>query len=85
MTNPLTLSRADFEQLLTEHRRLVELANELELQVYQLGEEPAESPITGCQQAAGALIDSLRQFLFRQDQQIFPILENAIPPLQDER
>lgn len=85
MNNPPPLSRADFEEILSEHRRLVELASELEFHVYQLGEAPQESPITACQQAAGGLIGSLRQYLFRQDQQVLPVLESLITPTKEER
>jgi hypothetical protein len=71
-------SRADFEQLLAEHLRLIHLANVLEFQLHLLGESPPDSPAAGCQQAAGALLGALRNFLFRQDQHVLPVLESLI-------
>jgi hypothetical protein len=70
-----SFSRADFEQLLGEHQRLIELANDLEYQLYRLGEQPGGSPAAACQQAAGALLGRLRDVLFRHDQQVFPLLD----------
>ncbi len=70
-----TLPRADFEQLLAGHQELVRLANELEYQLYRLGESAAPERITDCQQAAGVLIGQLRAVLFRHDQQVLPILD----------
>jgi hypothetical protein len=80
--NPPVLSRAEFDQLLTEHSRLIELANELEYRLYLLGEHPSDSPIAQCQQAAGALIGSLRNVLFRHDQSVLPMLEGLIAQKQ---
>ncbi len=71
-----TLTRGDFEQLLTDQRCLVELLNDLEYQLYQLGEVAADEPIAGCQQAAGALISALRHYLFRQDQIVLPVFDS---------
>jgi hypothetical protein len=78
MIPPPTLSRAEFEQLLAEHQRLITLTNQLEFCLYRLAEAPPCEPVTECQQAAGALIGALRSFLFRQDQQVLPFLEHRI-------
>jgi hypothetical protein len=68
------MTRADFEALLAEQERLVELCNELEYRLYQLGQDAGE-PATACQQAGGALVGALRDHLFRQDQQVLPVLD----------
>ncbi len=68
-------TRQDFDEVLREHQELVDLANELELRVYLLGEAAPGSPVVACQKAAGALIGALRTHLFRQDQQVLPVLE----------
>jgi hypothetical protein len=75
MTAPPRLSRTDFEQLLAAHERVLELANEVEYQLYRLGEAPADSPVTECQQATGALLGLLREVLFRHDQRGLPLLD----------
>ena len=72
------LSRPEFEQLVSEHGRLIGLANELEYRLYHLGEQPPGSPVAECQQAGGALLGSLRSFLFRQDQRVLLVLEALI-------
>jgi hypothetical protein len=72
---PVALARADFEQALVEHQQLIDLVNELEYRLYQLGEVPSHEPVAACQQAAGALIGSPRAFLFRHDQQVLPVLD----------
>ena len=36
------ISRDEFEALLAEHQQLIELANDLELHLYRLGEEPPD-------------------------------------------
>jgi hypothetical protein len=69
------MTRAEFEQILEEQRGLVELANELEYRLYLLGQGPADAPAVACQQAGGALLGALRDFLFRQDQQVLPVLD----------
>jgi hypothetical protein len=71
-----SFARADFEQLLGAHQQLIELANDLEYQLYRLGEQPDGSPAAACQQAAGALLGRLRDVLFRHDQQVFPLLDS---------
>jgi hypothetical protein len=73
------ISRVDFETLLGQHRQLIELANDLEYQVYRLGELPADERIADCQRAAGSVIGLLREFLFRQDQQIMPLIQSTLP------
>lgn len=77
MSNEQPLSRDAFDELIREHQLLVHLANELELHVYEIGEQdaPSRERVTACQQAAGNLIGQLRQTLFRFDQQIYPLLE----------
>ena len=72
---PGSFSRADFEQLLGAHQQLIDLANDLEYQLYRLGEQPGDSPAAACQQAAGALLGRLRDLLFRHDQQVLPLLD----------
>jgi hypothetical protein len=71
------LTQEDFDHLLSEHRRLIHLTNHLEYCLYRIGEtdEPA---VRVCQQAAGALIDCLRDLSFRHDQQVFPVLESLL-------
>jgi hypothetical protein len=78
MTEGMTLDRADFDQLVAEHRQLIRLTNELEFQLYQMGEAPGPEQVKECRQAAGALIGLLRQVLFRHDQQVLPLLEGPI-------
>jgi hypothetical protein len=75
MTAPPTLSRADFEQLLAAHQRLIELANEVEYQLYRLG-EVSDPRVAECQQATGSLLGLLRDVLFRHDQQVLPLLDH---------
>lgn len=70
-----TIFRTDFEELLAQHQELIHLANELEFQLYRLGEPAEPGPVSDCQQAAGALIGLLRTVLFRHDQQVLPVLE----------
>lgn len=74
------LQRADFDELLAEHQRLIHLSNELEYQVYRLGNDATPEHVTDCQQAASTLIGQLRNTLFRHDQQVLPILESLISP-----
>lgn len=69
------ISRDEFEALLAEHQQLIELANDLELHLYRLGEEPPDERVARCQQAAGTLIGALRNMLFHQDQTVLPLLE----------
>lgn len=75
MTAAATFSRADFERLLVDYRGVIELANDLEYRVYELGQVPPSDAVTSCQQAAGALIGSLRSFLFQLDMHGFPALD----------
>ena len=75
MTTPPPPGRADFEQLLAAHQRLIELANDLEYHLYRLGEVPGNERVTECQRAAGALVGLLRDVLFRHDQQVLPLLD----------
>ena len=73
-----SIRRQDFELLLDEHRQLIRLTNELELQLYRLGEAATPEHVSQCQQTAGSLIGMLRTNLFRQDQEILPILESLV-------
>lgn len=73
-----TMERRDFEQLLSEHCQLIQLANDLEYQLYSVGDRPDAERVQACQQSAGALVKVLREFLFRHDQQILPILEGQL-------
>jgi hypothetical protein len=73
MTSPVAFARADFDRLLGEHQQLLGLTNELEYRLYQLGEVPAGGPAAACRQAAAAVVGFLRDFLFRQDQQVLPV------------
>ncbi len=75
MSSPPPLRRPDFERILADHQELVRLANELEYQLYRLGEAPASERVTECQRAGGALIGLLREVLFRHDQLVLPALE----------
>ncbi len=80
MTAPPTISPEDFAQLLSEHRQLIDLANEVEYCLYRIGDQASAKNIQQCQQAAGALIGLLRHVLFRHDQQVFPTLETLSTP-----
>ena len=70
-----SFSRSQFEHQLADHRALIELINDLEYRVYALGEGNSSEEVTACQQSAGALIGALRTYLFRQDQQVLPVLD----------
>jgi hypothetical protein len=72
------LLRADFDQLVAEHHQLIRLTNELEFQLYQMGEAPGPEQVAEGRRAAGTLIGQLRNFLFRHDQQVLPLLESRI-------
>jgi hypothetical protein len=70
-----TFPHADWEELVAEHQEAIRLVNELEYQVYRLGEVPPHPRLAEARQAAGALIGLLRRLLFRHDQQVLPVLE----------
>ena len=70
-----TMPTIDFDELLAQHQELIRLANDLEYQIYRLGEQVESGPVSDCQQAAGTLIGLLRTVLFRHDQQVLPLLE----------
>jgi hypothetical protein len=74
MRPAVSLSRQELDDLLSQHRQVIRLMNDLEYCLYRIGESdhPAAHE---CRQAAGALIGCLRDLLFRQDQQVFPLLE----------
>jgi hypothetical protein len=78
--SPPAFSRADFDQILAQHRRLIELANELEYRLYSLYAVSPAEPVQACQEAAGTLLGALRDFLFRQDQQVLPVLDGLSLP-----
>jgi hypothetical protein len=69
------LDRADFDQLVADHQEVVRLTNELELQLYRLGELADGERVATCQRAGGELIALLRNLLFRHDQQVLPLLD----------
>ncbi len=69
------LTRDEFDGMLAEHQQLIDLVNDLELRLYQLGESPPDDRVAQCQQVAGTLIGALRNMLFRQDQTVLPLLE----------
>jgi hemerythrin-like domain-containing protein len=74
MNPAVRLTREELDRLLSEHRRLIQLANDLEYCLYRMG--AADEPhVRECQQAVGALIGCLRDHLFRNDQEVFPVLE----------
>lgn len=73
-----TIERRDFEELLAQYWQLIQLANDLEFQLYSVGDNADPERVQACQQSAGALIKLLREFLFRHDQQVLPILENQL-------
>jgi hypothetical protein len=75
MNHSPPINRHDFEFLVRTHQELIRLANELEYQLYRLGEGPTPEHVTECQQAGGALIGMLREVLFRSDQQVLPLLD----------
>ena len=68
-------TRAEFESLVSGEQEVVRLVNRLEYALYLLGERADPDRVTECQQAAGALIGTLRPFLFQLDQRIFPLLD----------
>lgn len=70
-------TRGEFEALLAEHFRLVELANDLEYRLHALAGGSTEENVQAVQQAAGALVAALRTHLFRQDQVVLPLVESA--------
>jgi hypothetical protein len=78
MTEVPAITRTDFEQLVREHQEAVRLANEVEYQLYCLGENHGAERVTACQQAGGSLLAALRNLLFRHDQQVLPLLERLV-------
>jgi hypothetical protein len=76
MTTPLPeIQRSDFEQLLDEHQRLVGLANDVEFCLHSLAGGGSEEAIHALQLSTGSLVRLLRQYLFRQDQQVLPVID----------
>jgi hypothetical protein len=78
MSGTLTITQENFERLLEEHRELIQLAQQLEFQLYRLGEGATAERVGECQQVAGSLIGLLRANLFRHDQNVLPVLESLI-------
>ena len=78
MSGTLNITRENFERLLDEHRQLIHLAQQLEFQLYRLGEGATAERVGECQQVAGRLIGLLRANLFRHDQEVLPVLESLI-------
>jgi hypothetical protein len=75
---PPPLTRPQFEALLQEQQVLVGLVNDLEYQLYCLGDTPTAERVGECRQAAGVLVGALREHLYRQDQQVLPLLEGGL-------
>jgi len=78
MTDVPAMTRADFEQLVAAHQEAIRLANDLEYQLYRLGEDHGEERVVECQQAGGLLLAALRNLLFRHDQQVLPVLDTLV-------
>jgi len=68
------LTRDEFDRLVDDQSGLTRLLNELEYRLYLLG-EPTDDRVSGCRDAAGALITRLRDTLFHWDQSILPRLD----------
>jgi hypothetical protein len=76
MTTPLPeFERSDFEQLLDEHQHLIALANDVEFCLHALAGGAGEEAIQSLQHSTGSLVRLLRQYLFRQDQQVLPVVD----------
>lgn len=69
------ISRNDFEHLIQEHEHLIDLANDLEYCLHALAGGATEERLQELQQSAGTLVSGLRNFLFRQDQMILPVVD----------
>ena len=78
MTDVPAITRTNFEQLVAEHQEVIRLANELEYQLYCLGENHGADGVNACQQAGGSLLAALRKLLFRHDQQVLPVLDTLV-------
>lgn len=77
MKSVLPFTRQDFEYLLAEQRQLVQLINDLEYHLYEIGES-ASPAVSNCQRTAGTLIARLRNLLFHFDQKLLPVLESQL-------
>ena len=76
MTTPMPeFRRGDFERLLDEHRRLIELANDVEFCLHALSSGVTEENLRALQQSTGTLVSVLRNHLFRQDQHVLPLVD----------
>ncbi len=67
--------REEFDQLLEEHQRLIAQVNEVEFHLHTLSGGVSEEHVQALQQATGDLLALLRTYLFRQDQQVLPIVD----------
>jgi hypothetical protein len=75
-TRPLT--RAEFDALVEEQQGLIGLVNDLEFRLYCRGGTFTPESVNECRQAAGTLVGAMRSFLYRQDQQVLPVLEAIV-------
>jgi hypothetical protein len=75
---PQPLTRAEFNALLEEQQALIGLVNDLEYRLYSLGDTFTQESVNECRQSAGTLVGALRSFLYRQDQQVLPIVEASV-------
>ena len=70
--------RSDFDQLLAEHQRLIALANEVEFCLHALAAGVSDETLPVLQQSTGDLVRGLRLYLFRQDQQVLPVVDATL-------
>jgi hypothetical protein len=75
---PQALTRSEFDALVEEQQGLISLVNDLEYRLYCLGDTFTPQSVNECRQAAGTLVGALRSFLYRQDQQVLPLLEASV-------
>ena len=83
MTTPASITRDSFDRLLADHQELIRRANTLEHSLYCIGEAASAENVADCQQAAGTLIELLRNVLYRHDQQVLPHLESHLRDTSD--
>jgi hypothetical protein len=72
------VTRDEFDTLVQEQQTLIRLVNDLEYQLYRVGDAAAAVGVDECRQSAGVLIGALRSFLYRLDQQVLPLLETGL-------
>lgn len=73
-------SRNDFDHLIQEHERLIALANDVEYCLHALAGTASEERIGELQQSAGTLVSAIRDYLFRQDQLVLPVVDAVSRP-----